>query len=128
MKGLRMGLVRVIVPLCLISLFAGCGLFNQYANLSPVNKAIVTASQLTAWYQATYKSVNDLYVVSTPTKQLWLKKNVNPNMNKVKKLIVGYVDSVNLWKKTGMEPLNLPSVVDQINVLCSDIITSLGGA
>lgn len=118
---------KMIVGLVMLVMITGCGIFSQYANLSSLDKAIVTASQLSAWYTTTHKSVTDLYAISTPDKQLWLRENVNPKMNQVKLLIVDYVDTVNVWKTTGAEPLNLPTVVDKINTLCSDILISIGG-
>ena len=118
---------RLWIGLVMIMMLTGCGLFSAYAKLSSLDKAIVTASQLTAWYTDTHTSVTQMYAKATPEKQKWLREEVNPKMNKVKGLIVGYVDAVNVWKVTGSQPMNLPNIVESINVLCSDILVSIGG-
>lgn len=122
----RTNLTTILVSLTLISLLAGCGLFSSYANLSPLDKAIVTADRLAVWYTDTHKSVTELYAEGTPEKQAWLRKEVNPKLNDLKGYIVGYVDAVNLWRVTGTEPSNLPNVLSKIDVLSRDILTALG--
>ena len=121
----RANLTTILISLTLISLLAGCGLFSQYQNLSPLDKAVVTADRLSVWYTGTHKSVTDLYAQSTPEKQLWLRKEVNPKVNTLKGYIVGYVDTVNLWKATGKEPLNLVDILNKIDVLSRDVLTAL---
>lgn len=116
---------KILVPLCLIVLVAGCGLFSQYANLSPLDKAVVTADRLTVWYADTHKNISDLYATSTPEKQLWLRKNINPKMNQLKPLIVGYVDAVNTWQKFGNDPGDLVGLLDKIDILMRDVLFSL---
>ena len=117
---------KLLIVLAVVALVStGCALFSQYARLSPQDKAIVTADRLSVWYEGTHKEVSALYGAATPEKQAWLRKEVNPKMNDLKGLILGYVDAVNLWRVTGKEPLNLPAIVDKIDVLTRDVLEAL---
>jgi hypothetical protein len=115
----------VILALALALACAGCALLGQYARLSPLDKAIVTADRLAVWYEGTHKEVSALYGAATPEKQAWLRKEVNPKMNDLKGLILGYVDAVALWRATGTEPVNLPAIVGKIDVLTRDVLAAL---
>lgn len=119
-------LTKVLVPLFLISLFAGCAAFQQYMNLTPLDKAIVNANQASVWYTETHKEITALYAQATPEKQLWYRQNVNPAMNKLKSAVITYVDVVSLWKATGAQPTNYLSILAQVNTLTNDVLGALG--
>lgn len=117
---------KLLIVLAVVALVStGCALFSQYARLSPLDKAIVTADRLAVWYEGTHKEVSALYGAATPEKQAWLRKEVNPKMNDLKGLILGYVDAVALWRATGTEPVNLPAIVGKIDVLTRDVLAAL---
>ena len=117
--------VLVILALALALACAGCALFSQYARLSPLEKAIVTADRLSVWYEGTHREVSGLYGAATPEKQAWYRREVNPKMNDLKGLILSYVDAVSLWRVTGKEPLNLPAIADKIDILTRDVLEAL---
>jgi len=115
----------IILTLGLISFLAGCGLFNSYARLSPLDKAVVTADRLAVWYADTHKVVSDSYAAAPAERQAFFRKEINPKMNDLKKYILGYVDAVNLWRVSGREPPDLAAVLAKIDVLCRDVLFAL---
>ncbi len=116
---------KITATLIAISLFSGCAVYKQYANLSPKEKAVVSVETLSSWYYNTYQGLEKKYATATPEEREYLEKIINPKMNAIKPLIIKYNKLVLLWQETNTEPENLTALVDEIQRLVFDVIDAL---
>ena len=102
MKALRISLVC----LCVL-LVCGCAQFFRN-DLSLIDKAKLDAKAMKIWYVGAYASLVQIELdPALPPKTLYtLQKNVNPKMNKLKRILIAYIDSVML-----AEQVSTPKVV-----------------
>lgn len=96
----KTSLLMIFVCLFLVS----CS--SQFKNLSGVDKAVVVAKEITTSYLTVYAIANNLTINGTDVQKEFMKNNINPKLNDIKKSIVLMDDAVILWKQTGTDYAN----------------------
>ena len=82
-KGVKKGLYPSLPPLILVVLLifmVGCATFGKYHVLYTIAD----------WEHKNHLALQAKYDAATPEEQEWLRENVNPFMNVLQQVIVGY--------------------------------------
>ena len=113
-----------IILLMCVALFSGCAVLKPYANLKPVEKAIVSVETFSSWYYATHLDLQERWKHADAEEQVVLV-NINKEMNKIRPLIIKYDKLVLLWTETNTKPDNITDIVNEIEKLMLGVIQAL---
>ena len=94
-----MGIVKnrnFVVGFVLMLLFTGCALNGVV--LTKEEKARFVGSQLMEKYTFIHQNAKDAYDTGTEEQKAYLRENVNPKLNTIKRSILAYNKAVYLWQ------------------------------
>jgi pantothenate kinase len=111
--------LTIIYILLLLFSFA-CGT-SPVSKMSAVDKAGVTAQEISKTYVDLYNTAKYYTENGTPEEQEFMKKQVNAKLNKAKEAIVAMDEAVALWKQTGVDTMNAQQKQTDLNALLADI-------
>ena len=106
-----------------ILLSYSCG--GQIQQMSAVDKAAITAQEISKTYLSLYASAARLTSEGTPVQKQYLMEKVNPKLNEAKKAIAVMDEAVALWKRTGIDTMDAKKKQDELNKLLQDIASML---
>jgi len=130
------GRIRILMIPILAGVFAalylltGCATIPSLAKSLPgtitIENAQRTEQALGDWVTSLNGWAWDTYTKGSPEKQLWLKTNVNPVINKIKRAVVTYSSAVIVWEDTGQRPQNMDTLYSDVLTLYSDLMAATG--
>lgn len=117
----RIAIVSVLVAV----LFSGCAIFRPYANLSPLDQAKVAVETLSSWYDSTHDALEIRWANADEVEREFLRREINPKMNKLLPLITKHNDLILLWEETNTKPSNYEEMLNEIQRLILGVINVL---
>lgn len=115
-------LCKIQLLLFLVLVFS-CG--GQFQQMSAVDKASVTAQEISKTYLNLYASAARFTAEGTTVQKQYMMEKVNPKLNEAKKSIVIMDEAVALWKRTGVDTMDAVKKQQELNKLLQDIAAML---
>lgn len=115
-------MIRKLVKLQLfifLLLIVNCG--GQFQQMSAVDKAAITAQEISKTYLNLYSSAAKFTAEGTPVQKQYMMEKVNPKLNEAKKAIVIMDEAVSLWKRTGTDSMDAKKKQEDLNKLLQEI-------
>ncbi len=117
--------ILISFTLLVTLMFSGCGIFQQYANLKPLDKAKVSVETFSSWYESTHLELEKQLKEGDAEKVAFIKEKISPKMNELRPLIVKYDKLVLLWQETNTQPDGISGLVTEIQKIVLGVIEAL---
>lgn len=113
--------VRLVMAMVMaLVLLIGCATMGDNNQ----ERAAQVGVQMTNYYQFVYDQATDAYVRGDENMREYMRQEVNPELNRAKRLLIAYLEAVALWQSTGEEP---PEMINTEKTV-RDILTAVVGA
>lgn len=120
--------MRVLAIAVVVVSFTGCAGWQIFSHLSPLDKAKTVSIQMATWYENTGNNVLSAYRTGSPEAKAIIKVSVIPPLLHFGDVLKTYNDAVSVWDKTQVKPLNIDSIVADLQNMTKDIINALNRA